>query len=323
MGMLTQWDGNWYLSIASHGYHFSTEHQSNMGFFPFYPMLVKLMSYAISNMAIAGVVTANLCLLVAGFLLYRLVSMDHTDQKVPRAAVIFLMFSPVSFFFSSAYTESTFVMLVVGAFLAARQRKWLIAGLLGMMASATRQVGLLLTIALFVEYVCQSWEEGTRLRALISPRILLIGLVPLGLFLFMLYGYVRFDDFFAFFHATAVWGRQLSSPVTNLVHYDRYGVFYRWLFLGTLSVAAVLCFAGVFLRVRASYLVYAVVMILVYVSSNSLEAIPRNLSVLFPLFVVLGIVVSRLQWSYEPLLAASVALLSICTIMAANGFWMT
>lgn len=321
--MLVQWDGNWYLSIASDGYHFSTEHESNMGFFPFYPMLVKLMSYIIPNMAEAGIATANLCLLVAGFLLYRLVALDYADEKIKRAAVMFLMFSPVSFFFSSAYTESTFIMLVIGSFLAARQRLWLIAGLLGMMVSATRQVGLLLTLALLVEYVRQIRGRVSNLRALFHPRILLLGLVPLGLFLFMFYGYVRFGDFFAFFHATAVWGRELSSPVKNLVHYDRYAPFYRWLFLGTLSVAAGLWICGAILRVRASYLVFTGVMMLVYVSSNSLEAIPRNLSVLFPLFIITGIITSRLEWSYEPLLAAFVALLTICTIMAANGFWMT
>ncbi len=323
MSVLTQWDGAWYLSIARNGYEFSTERQSNMGFFPFYPMLVKLVSYVFHDVAQAGVITSNLCLLAAGLLLYRLVSIDYPDRKVPRSAVLFLMFSPVSFFFSSAYTESTFIMLVIAAFFAARKGQWLVAGLLGMMVSATRQVGLLLVLPLFVEYVRQSYERGFNLRVLLHPRIILLGLVPLGLFLFMLYGQLRFSDFFAFFHATAVWGRHLSSPLSNLAHYERYGYFYRWLFLGTLGAAAALCAAGLFLRVRASYLVFTAVMILIYISSNSLEAIPRNLSVLFPLFIVMGIISSRFEWTYEPMLATSTGLLTLCTILAANGFWMT
>ena len=322
MSILTQWDGNWYTSIVRDGYNFSTEHQSNMGFFPFYPMLIKLTSYVISNVDMAAVVTANVCLVIAGILLYRLVEMDY-GQKVARAAVLFLMFSPVSFFFSSAYTESTFLMLVVGSFLAANQRKWLLAGLLGMMVSATRQVGLILTLPLFVEFVRQSFTAGTGIRGVFHPRVLFLGLVPLGLFFFMLYGHFRFGDFFAFFNATAVWGRELSSPIANLTRYDRYDIFYRWLFLGSLGTAAALWVTGVFLQIRASYLVFTAVMMLVYVSSNSLEAIPRNLSVLFPLFIILAIVANKLKWSYEPTLAASVALLTMCTILSANGHWMT
>jgi hypothetical protein len=38
---------------------------------------------------------------------------------------------------------------------------------------------------------------------------------------------------------------------------------------------------------------------------------------------VLGLIATRFESIYEWLLAASVTLLTLCTILAANGYWMT
>jgi hypothetical protein len=322
LDVLVQWDGGWYLSIIRHGYNFSTERQSNMGFFPLYPLLAKIVSFIVPNIPLAAVLSANLCLIVAGYLLYRLVEIDYPGRTA-RLAVLFFMFSPVSFFFSSAYTESTFLMLAIGSFVAARQRNWLLASLLGMGVAATRQVGFLIVVPLFVEHLQQNWKGGVSFRALLHPRILLLVLVPCGFGLFMLYGAARFHDPLAFIHATAVWGRKFTSPINaiaNAMHYDE---FYRWLFVGALVVALILFGVGVGLRLRLSYLTYVALMILLYISSNSLEAMPRSLSVLFPLFIIVALIATRIEWLYEPLLAGSVALLALCTILFANGHWMT
>ncbi len=323
MAVLTQWDSGWYLSIVRGGYDFSTEHQSRMGFFPFFPLLVRLLNHIVRNAPLAGVITANACLCAAGLLFYQLVKLDSNDRRVPRRAVLFLMFSPVAFFFSSVYTESTFLMLVLGAFLAARKQRWLIACVLGGCASATRQVGLLIALPLLVEYLQPEHGQRLNLRKLFHPRILLFALVPAGFGLFMLYGQLRFHDPLAFFHATAVWGRKLTSPVVALSGWDHYPQFYRWLFFGTVVASAALWIVGLMFRVRPSYQVYAAVFLLVYISSNSLEAITRNVSVLFPLFLVMALLTTRFEWLYESLLSASIALLTICTVLYANGYWMT
>jgi len=38
----SKWDGGWYESIAGSSYYFSHSAQSNVAFFPLYPLLVKL-----------------------------------------------------------------------------------------------------------------------------------------------------------------------------------------------------------------------------------------------------------------------------------------
>lgn len=322
LAALTQWDSFYYVSIARDGYFRSVETEGTVAFFPFYPLLVHVVSFVFHEMRVAAVLTSNLCLLGAGLLLQRLVEREMNDRALGNYAVAFLMFGPVSFFFSTAYTEATFLLLAIACLYAAIEGRWLVAGLCGMCLGATRNVGFWIAVPLFLEHVRQTAPHRTLLNVALNRRILAIALVPLGLIAFMLLGYVKRGDPLAFATAGAAWGRVLVSPIRTLATAPLNPPFYEWLFVTALLVALIVWLAG-WLYVRGSYLVWAALLIFTYLSSNSLEAIPRYLSVIFPFYIVLAIVARRYRWSYEPLLACSTALLTICTILLANGYWMT
>jgi len=324
MSVLLQWDGElWYVNIARNGFSYSPILPSSMGFFPFYPLLIKIASFVFLDYRVAALVVSHLCFLAAGLLLNALINLDYDNPRVNRAAVMFLMFSPVSFFFSNAYSESTFLMLALAAFLAARRARWFLAVLCGMFLAATRNAGFLITLPLFVEYLSQNWRPSMGWRRLFHPRILLFGLVPLGFVSFLAVGYVLFGDPFAYVNATAVWGREFSSPLKTFASLQWLPQFHGTLFVTVLSAGLVLWGLGIFFRVRASYMVYAAMLISIYLCGASLEAIPRYLSVVFPLFITLGLLAARFEWSYLPLLSASTALLTLCTILSATGYWIT
>lgn len=323
LSILTHWDGGWYLRIAQEGYSFQPGKPSSIGFFPLYPMLIWLFSGLFIKASIAAVIISNAFLLAAGLLLNALVRIDYRDAAISCAAVTLLMFSPVSFFFSSAYSESTFLLLSVGVFLSARRGNWLVACLCGAALSATRNVGVLIAIPLFVEYLRQVWKPGAGLKPFLTPRVLLFALIPGGLLLFLIFNYLKFGDPFAYVKATAVWGRYFVPPWRTLANARNFPEFYLWLFFGTFAAAILAWIGGFFLRLRASYLVWSGVLLAVYLCGNSLEAIPRYLSILFPLYIVLGVVAIRFRWTYEIIFAASTVLLTICTILSANGYWMT
>jgi len=321
--MLTQWDGMWYLDIARHGYFARYETRANISFFPFYPILVKLVSFIFHDFRVAALIVSNTCFLFAAILLQKLIKVDYPDEKVNRAAIMFLMFGPASFFYSCAYTESTFLLLAVSAFLAAVRGHWLVAGLCGMCLSVTRNVGLLLTLPLFIEYVRQNWDTKRGLRSLIHARVLLLGLIPLGLGLFLFYGYVVSKDPIAFVHGHGAWGRKFVSPVQTFQSMKVFPPFYNAYHLSVLIVGLGVFAAAFIYKLRLSYLVWSAMLITLYLCSNSLEAIPRYLSVVFPLWITAGLLVRRFEWSYEVALASSAALLSLCTALFASGYWIT
>lgn len=325
LGCFLQWDASlWYLHIARGGYWFSLQSSSAMPFFPLYPILVKLASYVFHDFRIAGLVVSNLSLVAAGLLFNAVINLDYSDERINRNAAMFFMFNPYSFFFSSAYTESTFLLLALGSFLAARRNWWFLACVLGSLLSATRQVGVLIILPLFLEYVRQHWKPEESIWRLFHPRVLLLGLVPLGLGAYMVYSCLKFGDALAFAHAAAQgFHRYFSSPKVTLSSAYRYAPFFGWLFIGAIVVSLIIVVVGLRLRVRISYLAFASILTATYLCSSTLEALPRYLSVEFPLFIILGLLSTRFRWCYEPLLVASIGLLTLCTILSATGYWIT
>lgn len=313
----------WYIEIARSGYTFSATSPSSMGFFPFFPMLIRAAAPLFPDIRLAALFVSHACFFIGALLVNALINHDYEDQRINRGAITFLMFGPVSFFFSHAYSESTFLMLAAGAFLAALHRQWLVACLCGMCLSATRNIGVLIAVPLFIEYLRFIWRDGVEWKALFHPRILLLGLVPLGLLLFLLYGYYAFGDLFAYFKATAVWGRSFTSPWATIANARDLPVFLRWCNGGVFVVAIIVWLGGFATRVRASYMVWAALLMTIYACGSSLEAVPRYLSIVFPLFIILGIISARRPSLSMPILAGSVALLTIGTILSAAGFWIT
>lgn len=221
-----RWDAVWFLSVAQDGY----AQGASEAFFPLYPALVAVAG-ALLGSAPAGAIAVSLaCLAGAVYLLHRLVALDF-GREVAATTVTLLALSPVAFFLSAAYSESLFLVLSVGAVLAARNDRWWAAGALGALAACTRSAGVVLAVPLALMYLygprgAGAWEAcGGRVRRhgadavrALRPRFpvcadaLAVGLVPLGLFaycgLLALYG----QDPLAPFAAQEVWLRAFAGP---------------------------------------------------------------------------------------------------------------
>lgn len=322
LDLLTQWDGVWYRLIAKQGYGPPTP-EIAAAFFPVYPLLVRGAAFIVRDLQVASLLVSNGCLIAAALLFIRLLRLDY-DELICRRAITFLMFNPVSFFLSAAYTESTFLLLSIGAVLAARQGKWLVAACCGGGLSATRAPGLLIGAPLFTEYVVQWRARGGNLRAFFRPQLFCLALVPAGLALYMFYFHVHRGDLFMPMHAQARgWGKAVSLPWRSFLWPSSLPVSHLPLYQTIVGVAIILTIAGFFLKMRATYLVYAVGSLLFYLAWGDLEGLPRYVSILFPIHIILALLSSRWKWMYEPLLAFSIALLALCTVLFANAYHMT
>jgi hypothetical protein len=322
LDIMTQWDGFWYRFIASHGYGPPTPDVA-AAFFPVYPLLVRAFTFIVRDQQVASLLVSNGCLIAASLLLVRLLRLDY-DELVCRRAITFLMFNPVSFFLSAAYSESTFLLLSIGALLATRHQKWLVAALCGGCLSATRAPGLIIGAPLVTEYALEWRERGLALRRFVQPKLFLLALVPAGLAIHLFYFYIKRGDFFLPMHAQAGgWKKTLTWPWQTFFHPDNFSPSHIPLYQAIVGFALVLTVVGFFLRLRATYLVYVVAAMLFYLAWGSLEGLPRYVSVLFPLYLVLGLLTLRWSWLYEPLLAFSIGLLALCTILFANAYQMT
>ena len=148
-----RWDSVWYLTIARHGY----TPGPSPAFFPLYPLLVAAVGSAGPGLLVGGVLVSVAAMLVALRLLWRLTDLElgAAAPGVADLAVLVVALGPMAFFFSAVYSESVFLALTLGAFLAARQEHWVRAGLLGGLAAATRSSGLVVVVGLLLLWLEQ------------------------------------------------------------------------------------------------------------------------------------------------------------------------
>jgi Mannosyltransferase (PIG-V) len=322
LDILTQWDGTWYRYIAQRGYG-SRMPAVAAAFFPVYPLMVRAVAFVVRDVQAASLIVSNGCLIAAALLLNKLLRLDY-DERVCRRAIAFLMFNPVSFFLSAAYPESTFLLLSVGALLAARRGRWLGAGICGAFLSATRPPGLMIGLPLLAEHATQWWEQGEPARRLFRTRLLALGIIPFGIGAYLFYCYTTRGDWLLPLHAQAgSWGRRLTWPWQSLLWSQNLDVSHIPLYQAIVTAAFVLIVAGFFLKLRATYLVYAAASLFFSLAWASLEAVPRHISMLFPIYLIMALLSVRWRWLYEPFLALSIAVLAYCTVLFANAYWMT
>jgi hypothetical protein len=320
--LFTQSDGVWYRMIAEHGYQPPSDPLAP-AVFPFYPILIRLAAFVVRDWQAASLLVSNGCFIAAALLFHRLLRLDH-DEATSRRAITFLMFSPLSFFFSSAYTESTFLLLVVAATFAARKGKWFVACLCAAFLGATRPPGILIGVLLLAEYLMQWRSSGAKFRALLHPHLLSFALIPLGLVAYFVYCHFALGDFFRPAHAHGVgWAQHLTSPWQTFFHSQNFTPAYVPLYRTLITAGLVTLVAGVIVSLRPSYWIYAAVSAAFSLSWATVDGVPRFFSVIFPLYIVLAVATQRWKWSYEPFLAFSIALLALCSILAANAYQMS
>lgn len=221
---LCRWDCEWYVILAKSGYDPfpvpSMIDAGNWAFFPLFPLIVGAIR-AVTSLPVMVVATTVSILLsaVAAFVAWPLLERNLRAYTLYCA---FLLCGPVSIYFTTFYTEVLFILLTNCVFLALRQSKYLAAGALAGLLSATRIVGVFIVFAIVTQFLLDRHAHADRLRTLVPdllrrPEILLaVLLAPVGLFAYMAYLHGYIGDALAFSHVQRAWGRVPGNPFVYL-----------------------------------------------------------------------------------------------------------
>jgi Gpi18-like mannosyltransferase len=282
-----------YIGLSRAGYlqapfDVNNVRSQQFAFFPLHPLLLWLLAHVTEDVILWGAALCNFLFFLALVFLHKLTLAFGYDEAVARRTVFYLAAFPASYFFSIPMTESLFVFLTVASFYAAKREHWWTAGVIGLLASATRLTGVLLLPALLV----LSWQMY---RSFQVRKILGVLLIPFGLFAYMFYSWWLSGDALAFKHAAAAWGHQPSiffirSIAKWLIDPHVLATPWNVHFLNVGS--ALLCFVCIYILARRrewALALYTLMSIVLPLSSGVLQSLERYTMGFFPVFIALGI----------------------------------
>jgi hypothetical protein len=333
------WDGAWFSQIATEGY--GEMAPASTAFFPLYPMLIRLGTVFGGGAALWGVLISLLATPFALFFLYRIAEKLY-DRRAARAATLALAFFPTAFFLNAVYSEALFLALSTGAVWAALvRRNLLLAGALGALAAATRNLGVILVLPLLFEWLRHRREFGW-------SGLAGVALIPAGFLGYVAFLWGRFGDpLVSARQQEEHWGRELANPFATLG--DAWqaagdGIKYvldpGTLFLdasatptleasNTLNLAFLVLFLILlvigFFVLPPGLSLYTLVVVLLPVltpaPSFPLMSLPRFLLGAFPIFLVFGYLLSRSKPALVIWLALSSGLGVALTVLFTTWRW--
>jgi Gpi18-like mannosyltransferase len=337
-----RWDVLWYIRVADHGYvWYPPPVQSDLAFFPLYPLSMHLLSSVTPlSTYVAGLLVTNMSFAAVLYLFHRLLLHDF-DPDVAERTVYYLGLFPTALFFFTVYSEALFLLCCVGCVYGLRLRRWWIAGLCGMAATLTRQLGLLLVVPFAIEVLAYWRQQQPNRRDRRSP-LLALALIPTGLLAFMAYLQIKFGDALLFVRAQVAWRRTLAPPWQGPLQDASHAIYLPGHFSehtrGALEVLSLLdlTFLALFVvlialgagRLPRSYTAYSCAVMLVILINPAyghgqplaLLSVPRFELTLFPPFIVLGLL-GRSRAMDRFLLTLCVGLLALFTIVFVRGRW--
>ncbi|CAN5343797.1 hypothetical protein BH20ACI1_BH20ACI1_03690 [soil metagenome] len=318
-----RWDAAHYLNVAQNGYAAYGDDRFLIVFFPLYPALIALFQIVFRDYLISAFIVSGVASIALGFVFRELVRLDFSE-KIAQFSVLFLFIFPTSYFLHIPYTESLFLSLCVGSFLAARKRFWIIAGILGGLACLTRINGLLLFFALAFEV----WNEY-RENKIFNRRWLALFLIPLGIGIYLTINYyVTGNPTMFMVYQREHWFKYFRLPWEGIWEtvkkvYNNKPTDAQMTGVQEFLFVAIGLFATIvgWRYLRNSYRVWMVGNWLLFVSTSFIQSVPRYTLSLFPIFILAGFLAVRNWWANVLFTVWSIFFLTVFVIQFYRGWW--
>ncbi|MFN8232649.1 MAG: mannosyltransferase family protein [Actinomycetota bacterium] len=209
-------DALWFPRITTGGYRAD----DGSGVLPALPALTRALSFLTGgHLLLAALLVSNVAFF-ALLVLYRLTARTFSDAVARRTSSTPAIF-PTAFFLAP-YSESLFLLLSVSAFWFAREDRWWLAAVVGILAALTRSTGIMLAPALDhpgVRAGRRGWPAPGAARHAQPPlatRVVASCAVLLGPVLYLAWWQLAHGDPTAPLDAQANWGRVAAFPLTTL-----------------------------------------------------------------------------------------------------------
>jgi hypothetical protein len=288
-----KWDGGWYLLAAKQGWPHQVVKSgghvvpSTLAFFPGFPFLIRVV-HALTPLGWggSGALAVLLCEVAMVIAFWHLARDIWGEVAADQSTVLFCFF-PGAFIFSLIYSEPLLLAAACASILALRRHHWVLAGLLGAVATATRPNGVAVV-------ACCAWEAFIAIRARREWKSLLsVVIAPAGAVGWFAYLWASTGSIGAWYQTERGGWDEHESPmafVRLVQHVAKYGFAYPnyYVPLFATAVAVLLLVLLVQAKPPGVLLVYTGVVLVMSLMSTALGLRPRFVLTAFPLIMVLG-----------------------------------
>lgn len=218
-----RWDSGLYEKISRSGYFLSFspktgEIQGNCGWFPLYPLLVRILREVLplSFSAAAFTVSAIAASLSAWAFSHL---MDEARGISRDVGMFFFLFFPGSLFLATAYPLSLCVLFGVLSYWALLRRRWLVSGVCCFFACASYSTGFMTCVVLGIFVLWEAWEEKAGWKSALTRLLQTSVLGSLGFIAVQAAIFAFTGNPTAFFETQAKYGHGLHNPLATLIRF--------------------------------------------------------------------------------------------------------
>ncbi len=344
--VFARYDSAWYIHIATEGYFYRGPNvQSAVAFFPAYPAAIRAVRFLARDVVLAGALVTLACG-AAYLVVLRKWCAAAFGERASWFALALVLAYPFSFYlYGAVYSDALFVLSVVVAFVLLEHDRPVLAGVVGIVATAGRPVGLALAAGLVLRNLEIRGVLGPARPAMFAagatgdaaarplplvPRRLDLSrlrwrdagplLSVLGLVAYAGYLWWRFSDALAFERGSTApgWDRHVNlHTIAHVLYFQlmkSYGLneITFWLTMqGLFSVAALVSVPFVIRRLGWGYGAYVFLAVgVAFVSAPQFIGMGRYVLPAFPSFALAGRWLSERVGARERWVPAAVVMVS-------------
>ncbi len=323
-------DSYWYEKIAINGHEKVTPEQlgkcdgqlieqSYYEFLPLYPLVVGATMTLLHLGFNAAAFIYSIIFSVSAFLLfYYFASLYTHDEKKAFWGTVILIIFPFHYYFSMYYTESLYLILLLGSFIAVHEKKNVLLSVLLAFLVLIRPNALFMTIPLFIYYFEKHYSLDIKLifKRNIREYIPLLAFVsaPIVMLAYGVYLKYMTGDFFAYITARRGWCLYTTFPWEPLLRMKGWIDYFKFFYLAAFGLFSLFFMKKIPLSMHA--LIW--INLLLPLTSN-LITLPRFISCIFIFPILFSDWFSGSKWPVR----LSLALVLFAGQLVTFSFWLT
>ncbi|HSL73478.1 MAG TPA: mannosyltransferase family protein [Ilumatobacteraceae bacterium] len=300
-GVLTSWDGKWYLEIVRGGYPESVpanityeQLEARAAFFPLFPWLARVVDAVLPGGDTLAALTLNFVLGAVSVVLVGLLARRLYGIGVAARAMTLYAVFPGSVVLSLAYAEALLIVLAAACLLLLLDERWWLAGLTAALATAARPNGIAIVAACAVAAFI-AIRRDRNWMALVA-----VAMAPIGFVFFQWYvGATAGEPGVWFRVQREAWAEGTSfgaTAVTNTIGFLTNPLSSPTDALTALTMATLIGMVYCTWKVRLPWplVAYCAVIVALMLIPETVTARPRFLFTAFPFFIAVA------AWWPEP-----------------------